>query len=526
MVSFFCLILHGHLPFVRHSEIPECLEENWFFEAVTEVYLPLLGSFRRLQDEKVDFRLGFSLSPTLTAMMDDPLLKSRYRLHLENLIRLSESEKRRTAGSPELNRLAAMYEERFLLCRRLWKDLFQEDLIAAFRDLHASGNLELITTAATHGFLPLMENSPEAMRAQVEIGCRSFENFFGERPRGFWLPECGYVPALDKILARAGVRYTMLETHGLLHADPTPSFGPYALARSPEGIVLFGRDPEAAHQVWSRTEGYPGDPWYRDFYRDIGFDLEQEYLKPFLYHGGQRMATGIKYHRITGSTDRKELYDPAAAAGRVQEHARDFLSKRRHQAERLSGLMERPPVIAAMYDAELFGHWWFEGPAWLEQVFRKAQAEGDRFTPAAPSDLIEKLPPEETVSPQLSTWGLKGYNEMWLQPANTSMYRHLELASRRMKDLARRTPDAHGITERALNQALRELLLAQASDWAFLLAAGTAVAYAARRWKLHIARFNQLEEMLRNAQEIDDAWLSSLEEQDNPFPFVDYKLYR
>ena len=152
-----------------------------------------------------------------------------------------------------------MYHQRFLRARELWNQIYHRDLLGPFREFHRSGHLELMTTAATHGFLPLMEVIPAALQAQVEVGCASFEEAFGSRPAGFWLPECGYTPWVDSVLSDAGIRYTFLETHGVLHASPHLKFGVYAPVRSSSGLSLFGRDPEAARQVWSSVDGYPGD---------------------------------------------------------------------------------------------------------------------------------------------------------------------------------------------------------------------------------------------------------------------------
>ena len=523
--GYLCLVLHGHLPFVRHPELPECLEEDWFFEAITEVYLPLLEMFQRLRRDGVGFKVAFSLSPTLTAMFADPLLIRRYEAHLDHLIRLAESECRRTEGSPDFAPLAKMYHERFLKARELWRDSFRRDLVGVFRDLKESGQVEFMTTTATHGFLPLMEVCPQALRAQVEVGCESFKQFFGIRPTGFWLPECGYTPAVGEALLDAGIRYTFLETHGILHATPRPRFSVYAPVQTPAGLVLLGRDPETARQVWSSKEGYPGDGWYRDFYRDIGFDLGEEYLKPFLYHGGFRVATGIKYFRITGPTQAKEPYRPDKALERAQEHAGNFLFNRERQVEYLSGLMKQPPIVVAMYDAELFGHWWFEGPAWLEALFRKFDAHRSVVGLTTPSEALETVPRVQEVLAHLSTWGWKGYNEVWLQGANAWIYRHLHRAAWRMNELVWAHPTANGPAQRALTQALRELLLAQASDWAFILGQGTASGYAKQRLIRHMSRFTRLYEQLHSGT-IDEAWVSTIEGEDNLFPFLDYRAYR
>ncbi len=526
-----CLVLNGHLPFVRHPEIPECLEEDWFFEALTEVYLPLLEVFQRLKAEGIPFKVTLSLSPPLMAMLADPLILNRYAHHLENLIRLAESEVRRTADLPEFAPLAQRYLNRFHRCRRLWEDAFHRDLIGAFRELRESGQVELITTAATHGFLPLMEVAPQALKAQVELGCETFQRFFGNRPSGFWLPECGYTPLVGQVLGEAGIRYTFLETHGITHATPRPKFGVYAPVQtplgvqSPSGLILLGRDPETAHQVWSAQDGYPADPWYREFYRDIGFDLDEGYLKPFLYHGGIRVSTGIKYFRITGRDATKEPYQPEKALERAKVHAADFLLNRERQVEGLFQAMGRPPLIVAMYDAELFGHWWFEGPDWLEALFRRVHENPSRIKWATPSEALGHYPRIQEVTAHLSTWGWKGYNEVWLQGANAWLYRHLHRAAWRMTDLAGKYPTAQGVTRRALNQTARELLLAQASDWPFILSQGTATTYALRRLTGHLGRFLTLYDQLQTGS-LDEKELETLEEQDNPFPFLDYTVYR
>ncbi|MBI3615290.1 MAG: DUF1957 domain-containing protein [Candidatus Omnitrophica bacterium] len=529
--GFLCLVLHGHLPFVRHSEIPECLEEDWFFEALTEVYLPLLEMFRRLEADGVGFKMAMGLSPTLIAMMTDPLLESRYEIYLDRLVGLSESECRRTAGDPQFAPLAKLYHQRFLRIREFWNQIIHRDLLGVFLDLSRSGRLELMTTAATHGFLPLMEVCPAALRAQIQVGCQSFEKAFGNRPAGsnrpagFWLPECGFAPSVDSVLSDAGIRYTFLETHGILHGTPRPRFGVYAPVRSPSGLVLFGRDPETARQVWSAAEGYPGDFQYREFYRDIGFDLPEQYLKPFRVHGGLRTATGIKYFRITGRTDAKEPYQPEAALAKAREHAGNFLFNRERQAEHLYRIMNQPAVVTAMYDAELFGHWWFEGPAWLEHLFREFDANRSVVQLKTPGEILARAERIQTVTPHLSTWGWKGYNEMWLQGTNAWIYPHLHRAAWRMNELVSGNPVASGITRRALNQALRELFLAQSSDWAFILAQRTASGYAQSRLQKHLGIFARLYEQIRSGN-IDSAGLTEIEGQDNLFPFLDYRVYR
>lgn len=520
-VGDLCIVLHGHLPYVRHPEHPDFLEERWLFEAVTETYLPLLDRLTTLLEEQVPFRLTISISPTLGGMLLDPLLRQRYLAHLDRLQALAERECRRTAGD-RFQSLAGWYRDQFARCRWLFVDRFQGDLIGAFRRLAQSGRVELMTCAATHGFLPLMAVTPASIAAQIEIGCQAFERAFGWRPAGLWLPECGYHPAVEPALAASGVRYTFVESHGVLYGRPRPAYGVYAPVKNRAGTAVFGRDPETTRQVWSAAAGYPGDPWYREFHRDLGYELPLEQLAPAAHPDGIRTATGIKYYRVTGS-ERKEPYDPARAAQQAEVHAGNFVFNREHQVAHLAGVLGRPPLVVSPYDAELFGHWWYEGPQWLEQVLRRLAAH-PAVGLTTPSDYLSRHPRLQTVTPCLSSWGWKGYNEMWLQEANAWMYRHLHHASRRMSALARAHPAAEGLRRRALTQALRELLLAQSSDWAFIMASGTAVEYARRRTRQHLTRFARLDQEITRGH-IDARRLADDEAQDNCFPWLDYRAH-
>ncbi|MBI4227927.1 MAG: DUF1957 domain-containing protein, partial [Candidatus Omnitrophica bacterium] len=308
-----CIVLHGHLPYVRHPDYPDFLEERWLFEAVTETYLPLLDRLTNLLEERVPFRLTLSVSPTLAGMLADPLLQQRYLAHLDHLQALAARECHRTAGDARFHALAVWYQEQFARCRWLFVERFRGDLLGAIRRLAASGCVELMTCAATHGFLPLMAVAPESVAAQVEVGCQAFEQAFGHRPAGFWLPECGYHPVVEPALSASGIRYTFVETHGLLYGRPRPASGVYAPVRNQAGAAIFGRDPETTRQVWSAASGYPGDPWYREFHRDVGFDLPLDQLAPAAHRDGIRTATGIKYYRVTGA-EAKAPYEPARAA--------------------------------------------------------------------------------------------------------------------------------------------------------------------------------------------------------------------
>lgn len=517
------MVLHGHLPYVRHPEHPDFLEERWLFEAITETYLPLLDRLTNLFEEGVPFRVTISISPTLGAMLADPLLQQRYLTHLDRLQPLAEREGCRTAGDPRFHGLAQWYQDQFARCRWLFVERFRCDLLGAFRRLAQSGCVELMTCAATHGFLPLMATTPASIAAQIEVGCQAFERAFGWRPGGIWLPECGYHPAVEPALNASGLRYTFVENHGVLFGRPRPAYGVYAPVKNPSGTAIFGRDPETTRQVWSSASGYPGDPAYREFHRDLGFELPMDQLMPAAHPDGIRTATGIKYYRVTGS-EHKEPYDPGRAAQQAEAHAGNFVFNRAHQVAHLHGVLGRPPIVVSPYDAELFGHWWYEGPQWLEQVLRKL-ASHPTVGLTTPSGYLDRHACLQTITPCLSSWGWKGYNEMWLQEANAWIYPHLHHASQRMSALTRAHPAADGMLRRALTQALRELLLAQASDWAFIMASGTAVDYACRRTRQHLARFAELDGDISRGT-IDARRVAGYEAQDNCFPWLDYRVHR
>ena len=522
--GYLAIILHAHLPYVRHPEHSDFLEERWFFEAITETYVPLLHAFQNLLRDGIQFRITLSLSPTLVAMMRDPLLCERYAHHLDKSIELAYRELDRTRHQPEFHRSALMYRDVLERTRETWRR-YQGNLVRGFREVHDTGNLELMTCTATHMFFPLGDRNWAAYRAQVRVAADHHEAHVGVRPRGMWMGECGYVRGVDELMREAGIRFTILDTHALLFADRKPVYGVYAPVYCPSGVAAFGRDPESSKQVWSANEGYPGDPIYRDFYRDVGFDLPHDYIGPYIHPDGIRIHTGIKYYRITHrQMDGKQPYDPAAAVARTAEHAGNFLFNRERQIEYLAGRMDRPPLIVSPYDAELFGHWWYEGPHFLEYLFRKMQHDQAAVEPVTPSGYLARHPTNQVTTPCTSSWGYKGYGEFWLDGGNHWVYRHLHKAAERMAEMARTNPDAQGLRRRALNQAARELMLAQASDWAFILKTGTAVDYAIRRHGDHITRFNTIYDGLKKG-ELSEAWLSDVESKDNVFPYVDYQVY-
>jgi 1,4-alpha-glucan branching enzyme len=517
-VGSLAFILHAHLPFVRHPEHDNFLEERWLFEAITETYIPLLSSMQRLQREGVRFKLAMSVTPTLCAMLSDQLLCKRYVRHLECLIAFCKDEIDRHRKHPQLGELSRFYFDLFSESRRWFVEECGCDLLKAFAALRKDGALELIGCAATHGLLPLLcEQAPETARAQLLIGRDVFKETFGDEPFGWWLPECAYSAKLNPLLQEANVRWFVLDAHGIMYADPRPRRAVYAPYYTPAGPAAFARDPESSRQVWSAHEGYPGDQAYREFYRDAAVEHDEksgENKKPF---------AGVKYFRITGQTEEKEHYDPQAAAETAARHAGHFIGERERQARQLAD-ENFDPITVAPFDAELFGHWWFEGPRFFEQCLRLAAAS-DSLALKTPSEFLISHPTQQMLQPAASSWGEKGHFGVWLDPLNAWIYPLLHVAGRQMIASARKYQENdRGIVDRFLKQMARELLLAQSSDWAFLIKNGTAREYATARTRDHLARFDRLHGELEKGVR-DETFLSDCEGRDNLFPNLNWRHY-
>jgi len=521
--GYLCIVLHAHLPFVRHPECPDFLDEDWFYEAVTETYIPLILMMNRLEKEGVDFRLTMSVTPPLANMLSDGLLMKRYSEYLRNLETLTEKETKRSDKVSGIKPAVRMYKKRFRDCRKILNK-YGGNLIKGFKYFQDNGFLEIITCTVTHGFLPLMPEKKDR-QAQVRAAVADYREKFGRAPRGIWLAECGYTTGVDRLLAENGIRYFFTDTHGILYGRPRPKYAVYSPVYCPSGIAVFARDVESSMQVWSAECGYPGDPRYREFYRDIGHDLPEYYIKAHLHKDGVRRNIGIKHHRITGKValNKKDFYDPAAAAEAADQHAGHFLFCRTAQCEHLKSALGKTPVIVSPYDAELYGHWWFEGPEFIYRLFKRLSGQSI-IEPVTPSEYLKKHPGLQILKPTPSSWGDKGYNEVWLNASNDWIYRHLHHAAKKMIYHAEKNKNVSGIKERTLNQMARELLLAESSDWAFIMTTGTMVPYAHKRTKVHLRNFIELEKMIEK-NKIDENFLKTCEERNNIFPHIDFRIY-
>lgn len=521
------IVLQAHLPYVRHPEYDWFLEENWLFEAISETYIPLIRMLENLDRDQIPFRVTLSISPTLGTMLADELLQERYIKHIDGLIQLCEAEIKRLKGNKEQLPLAEMYHSLYTEVRERFCERYERDLLAQFRHFQKKGYLEIITTSASHCFLPHYRDYPQNIKAQILTAMQFHDRYFEEMPKGFWLPECGYFAGLEEYLKPYDIQYFLSSAHGILYASERPKYGLYAPLQCPNGIASFGRDRAASLSIWSSDDGFPSNPLYRDFYRDIGFDQPRDYIGQFVGDGTFSINTGLKYHAITGksSLENKAFYNKAAADEQIKKDAETFVMNRIKQGETLAELMDRPPIIVCPFDAELFGHWWFEGPAFLEQVIRNMHEHADEIILATPGDYLEHYPQNQVAQPSFASWGEKGYGQIWLDGSNDWVYRHTHELIQRMSELVERYPDERGLKERTLNQAAREVILAQASDWPFIIKTGTTVPYAKKRLKEHISDFNKIYDTLcRNS--VNTEWLTTLEKRNKIYPDLDYRIFK
>ncbi|MFN3739824.1 MAG: 1,4-alpha-glucan branching protein domain-containing protein [Thermodesulfovibrionales bacterium] len=469
------IVLHSHLPLIREPEIKDSIEETWFFEAVIESYIPLMAVFERLIEKGISFKIVLSLSPTLLEMLDDDYLMKRLNKHIERLSELLHSELKRTKNTP-YERIVRFYRERL---RKIKDFLSSRTVTGVIRKLAREGYLELATTAATHAYLPLFAHYPQVVWLQIKEGVTLFKSKLKDAPEGFWLPECGYFDGLFYYLKKAHIKWTVLEGHSIALGNPSPPEGIFRPVFSPEGIIVLARDADTCKFVWSRDSGYPGNPWYRDFYRDVCYELNDSGWKIFR-PDGIRHHTGLKYFRVTGREEKKP-YIREKAMSVLRQHAQDFVKRLSQRAIEAENIVKEPVIVLA-FDTELFGHWWFEGPEWLEAVIELIGRHPEMGL--AFIDDIKNGKDLRVVKPLPSSWGEGGFSDTWVCPESSgylrAIYRAIEIA----------------ISHKGLlndRKLLRELLLMQSSDFLFMLKRDNmAKTYGSLRLKAHLKRFYHL----------------------------------
>ncbi|MFN8523927.1 MAG: 1,4-alpha-glucan branching protein domain-containing protein [Chloroflexota bacterium] len=545
----FTFVLHSHLPYCRQAgRWPH--GEEWIHEAVAETYVPLLKTLSDLAENKVSPKVTLGITPVLAEQLADPLVISHFETYAQDRAERAASDIARfeREGDPHASYLAHWYQDYYSRVLSLFRERFGRSLLGAARQLQDAGHIEVLTSAATHGYLPLLSRD-SSIRAQLATGVSTYQKHFGRAPRAAWLPECAYRPAyqeagavrpgIEDFLAQAGIRLFFAETHTVEGGRPVGKameevIGPYGdiprryvvpvsetvplsarttyeaynVARA--DVSVIGRNNRSGLQVWSADHGYPGEFDYREFHKKDG-------------------VSGMQYWRVTGARvglGEKDWYHPDWAQGKVTMHAHHF-------ADLVEGLVRdyhtrtgRHGIVAAIYDTELFGHWWFEGVNWIGEVLAAlSKSEAVELTTA--SDYVEQHRPTDVVALPESSWGMGGNHFTWDNADTRWMWPIIHGAESRMERLATRYPAASGPTRDVLSQAARELLLLQSSDWPFLITTGQAGEYAIQRFREHTDRFNLLAEIAERGQadEADRATALELYERDKLFADIDYRAW-
>ena len=409
MTGRLALVLHAHLPFVRHPEHEDFLEEDWLFEAITETYIPLLIDDAAARADGVPFRLTLSLTPTLCAMLQRSAAARALSALLDRAIGLARQEIERNRDHEPLRELSQFYLDTFTECRRRFVEEWKCDLLGAFGRLQETGAIEIIASAATHGFLPLLQQSPEAVRAQILIGCDIIGKRFGCEPRGFWLPECAYTPALDEILQEANMRWFIVDAHGLdlRQTAPAPRELRAVLHTSRAGrLRARSRIEPASLERAGRLSGRSSVPRFLSR-RRLRFAARIFAPIPAFSGRPQIYRIEISSHHRPRAGQGNLL--PRLGRERGGGHANHFLDARRKQIADL-GTFGFDPIVVIPFDAELFGHWWFEGPRFLDLFIRKATYDQRDFQLTTPSEYLSQHPTQQIVAPAASSWGENGYS--------------------------------------------------------------------------------------------------------------------
>jgi 1,4-alpha-glucan branching enzyme len=539
-IGNFVLMLHSHLPYYRKAGMWPFGEES-FYECMAETYIPLLNAVSELWDEGIPAKITIGITPILGEQMADPHLLNGFEKFVQNRLDAAKEDELRFSSrgekpDPTFLHLAKFYRSWYEGIQKDFRDKWGRDIIGGLRRFQDLGAIEITTSAATHGFSPLLETD-SSLQAQFKIGVESYKRHFGRAPRGIWLPECAYRPAvgnrpgIEKWLHDNGIKYFFTESYAIQGGQTVElrrDFGPYGsieyipVPPRPETgldtyeayylkeypVAVMGRHEKAGFQVWSAEHGYPGDSNYREFHKKDD-------------------KSGLHYWKLTGKTvdlGNKEVYNPETAAKRIWENSDHYVGFiQQLLTDRLKTTGEQG-LIMASFDTELFGHWWFEGVTWIKQILKKFKNYTAVSVKTA-SEYLDAQPPRRAIELPESSWGQGGHWQVWLNNDTAWMWPIIHESERAMESLVKDHKNVNGgPLGRAMRQAARELLLLESSDWPFLVTTGQAKQYAIERFKGHHQRFQQLVAMVLSGN-IDKQRLHEIEDTDNCFPDIDPRAF-
>jgi 1,4-alpha-glucan branching enzyme len=524
--KFFSLVFNAHLPFIRQPDSDVVREERYLFERLSDTFIPFLKMLDHLETDRIPFKMAVSFSPTLCHMLRDEYLIEKYLAYADRQIEFGLSELDRTANDPDLNRLARFYYDTAVDNKFLFAERYQKDILSVFDVLRQKGKIEILTTAATYAFFPFCTTYSEGIQSQIEVALSSHRSYFGKNPLGFWLPELGWSPELDSFLRAYNINYTIVNSHALVLGNPPPKYGSFYPVKTPAGVEVFSNDFYAAKDVWNKQSGFVQHPLYRDDQKDVGFEIPAENLSPFIQAGWPRIPTGYKYWSKEKRKNYTQIYTVKEARKQAAEHAKVFLNNRVERLHQASLHMDVQPISVWTNNLDDFGHHWYEGIDFLEEVFRQAASRTDiQFV--LPGDYLSNclVNSYQTLLPEFSSWGTNGYAETWLDSSNDWVYRHISRSMSRMIEMAERFPDEKGLKERALNQAAREILLIQASDWPKMISNNENAEFAKHQVESSLRNFTAIFEALGSSYASPE-WLTILEENNNIFPGINYRVFR
>ncbi len=559
-LGYVTFALHSHLPYVvNHGTWPHGME--WLHEAAAETYLPLLRVMSELEKLGISLKANVNLSPILLEQLSHPVFKDEFPKYLLRKIQAArkDAEDFTLQSDPHMVEVSRFWLHFYEQALRHF-DALNSDIVSGFRHFYDSGDIEIITCGATHGYFPLL-GTDSSIRAQVKTGVETHLRFFGRKPRGIWLPECGYRPAgpwqfpvslngsgpahgkkfyragVEQILAEYGIEFFFVDTHLV---DTSTRFTPYEwlaggvprametaednskknlyrpyYADGPDHsghVAFFTRDPRTGIQVWSGDHGYPGDANYLEFHK-------------------KRWPGGNRYWRITGPrTDLgfKQPYDPAIALQKTKEHARHFAQITADALAQHGQEGPGAPVLTAPFDAELFGHWWFEGVEWLKNVALEFASPESRIKLISGAEYLDRFPPAAYVALPEGSWGAESNNSVWLNENTAWTWKHIYPAEMAVQQMAQsRLWLGNEAATRLAKQLCRELLLLESSDWQFLITTKSARDYAEKRFNTHLEQFRALLDTWRRFEATHQIppdkfqELEAIELRDSVFPEID-----
>ena len=559
--GFFNLVLHTHIPYCRKAGVWPFGEE-WIHEALSETYIPLLNMLYDLVDQGYKPYITINLTPILVEQLKDVYFKEKFKKYIKNKIYLAGKDVARFSkkGKKRYKKTAEFYAKWYEDIYESFKHRYDEDVIEAFKKLQDGGYIEIITCAATHGYLPLLGRD-SAINAQIKVGQQTYRKYFDRDPKGIWLPECayrpsyhwippvdtsyaekGYRPGIEKFLIDNGIEYFFVDAHVLeggeaqgVYMDRFPAlrrlweqfskeykgkeesyeekstYLSYIIQHDTKFVNIFGRNKETGLQVWSGEWGYPGDFSYREFHK-------------------KDEISGFQYWRVTDSSGdlaTKNIYEPQNTVEKVKAHGKHFSNLVRDLIIKFYDEKEFPGVVNSLYDTELFGHWWFEGISWIGEVLKNI-SDMDDVGLTTSSQYMEKYSNPTVISIPEGSWGEGGHHFVWLNEKTEWMWPVIYRAEYRMEQFAKKfEQERDALVIRMLNQAARELLLLESSDWPFLVTTGQATIYAKDRFKNHVEKFNTILDFVEGKKFDEESivYLTQIEDEDNPFGDIDYKIY-